>query len=188
MWYWIVSIPDLCGLSYFALASNRYCSTHCDEVVDVLEKKKLNCKNYHFQELYFSKVSQVCSISESFGKLHLSLILTNQCLTIMVRSRTVINIVPLWWHCPYMCGKDYIYSLYIKKHCLFFIHSTVFLFVNCGGIYVPPSNWLHPIWKYFVCYDLKEFAFSHDKATSSLKEYFHALEMNKMHIYVVFTY
>ena len=40
----------------------------------------------------------------------------------------------------------------------------------------------------FVCYDLKEFAFSHDKATSSLKEYFQALEMDKMHIYVVFTY
>ena len=42
--------------------------------------------------------------------------------------------------------------------------------------------------EYFVCYDLKEFAFSHDNATSSLKEYFHALEMDKMHIYVVFTY
>ena len=26
-------------LSYFALASHRYCSTHCVEVVDVLEKK-----------------------------------------------------------------------------------------------------------------------------------------------------
>ena len=94
MWYLIVSIPDLCRLSYFALASHRYCSTHCVEVVDVLEKKKLNCKNHHFQELCFSKVSNVRSISESFGKPHLSLILTNQCLTIMVRSRTVINIVP----------------------------------------------------------------------------------------------
>ena len=41
---------------------------------------------------------------------------------------------------------------------------------------------------YSVCYDLKEFAFSHDKATSSLKEYFQALEMDKMHIYVVITY
>ena len=74
----IVSIPDLCRLSYFALASHRYCSTHCVEVVDVLEKKKLNCKNYHFQELCFSKVSNVRSISESFGKPHLSLILTNK--------------------------------------------------------------------------------------------------------------
>ena len=64
------------------------------------EKKKLNCKNYHFQELCFSKVSNVRSISESFGKPHLSLILTNQGLSIMVRGRTVINIVPLWWHCP----------------------------------------------------------------------------------------
>ena len=38
--------------------------------------------------------------------------------------------------------------------------------------------------------DLKEFAFSHDKATSSLKEYFQALEMDKVHIYmyVVFAY
>ena len=96
----IVSIPDLCRLSYFALASHRYCSTHCAEVVDVLEKKKLNCKNYHFQELCFSKVSNVRSISESFGKPHLSLILTNKCLTIMVRGRTVINIVPLSSHCP----------------------------------------------------------------------------------------
>ena len=87
-------------LSYFALASHWYCSTHCVEGVDVLEKKKLNCKNYHFQELCFSKVSNVHSISESFGKPHLSLILTNQGLTIMVRGWTVINIVPLWWHCP----------------------------------------------------------------------------------------
>ena len=52
----------------------------------------------------------------------------------------------------------------------FFIHSTVFLFVNRDGIYVPPSNWLHTIWTYFVCYDLKEFLFSHDKAASLLKE------------------
>ena len=39
-WYLIVSIPDLCRLSYFALASHRYRSTHCVEVVDVLERKK----------------------------------------------------------------------------------------------------------------------------------------------------
>ena len=39
MWYLIVSIPDLCCLSYFALASDRYCLTHCVEVVDVSEKK-----------------------------------------------------------------------------------------------------------------------------------------------------
>ena len=39
MWYWIVSIPDLCRLSYFALASHRYCSTHYIDVVDVLDKK-----------------------------------------------------------------------------------------------------------------------------------------------------
>ena len=88
----------------------------------------------------------------------------------------------------YISIRDYIYSFYYQKHCLFFIHSTVFLFVNLDGIYVLPSNWLHPIWIYFVCNDLKEFAFSHDKATSSLKEYFQALEMDKMHIYVVFTY
>ena len=64
------------------------------------ERKKLNCKNYHFLELRFSNVSNVRSTSASFGKPYLSLILTNQCLTIMVRSGTVINIVPLWWHCP----------------------------------------------------------------------------------------
>ena len=40
----------------------------------------------------------------------------------------------------------------------------------------------------FVCYDLKEFVFSQDEGTSSLKEYFHALEMDKTHIYVVFIY
>ena len=34
----------------------------------------------------------------------------------------------------------------------------------------------------------KEFAFSHAKVTSSLKEYIQALEMDKMHIYVVFPY
>ena len=71
---------------------------------------------------------------------------------------------------------------------MFFIHSTVFLFSNRDGIYVPPSNWRHTIWIYFVCYDLKEFEFSHDKAASLFKEYFHALEMDKTHINVVFTY
>ena len=93
MWYWIVSIPDLCRLSYFVVASHRYCSTHCVDVVDILREKKLNNRNFHFQELCFSKVSNVRSTSASFGKPHLSLILTNQCLTIVVRSGTVINIV-----------------------------------------------------------------------------------------------
>ena len=91
----LVSIPDLCRLSYFAIASHRYCATHCVEMVDVFEKKKLNLKNYNFQELCFSKVSNVRSTSVSFGKPHLSLILTNQRLAIMVRSGTVNNIVPL---------------------------------------------------------------------------------------------
>ena len=49
MWYLIVSIPDLCRLSYFALACHRYCSTHCVEVVDVLEKKA------ELQELSFPR-------------------------------------------------------------------------------------------------------------------------------------
>ena len=35
-----LSIPDLCRLSYFVLASHLYCSIHCVEVVDILEKKK----------------------------------------------------------------------------------------------------------------------------------------------------
>ena len=39
MWYLIVSIPNLYRLSYFVLASHQYCSTHCVEVVDVLELK-----------------------------------------------------------------------------------------------------------------------------------------------------
>ena len=49
-------------------------------------KKKLNCKNYHFQELCFSKVLNMRSSSKSFREPHLSLILTNQYLTIMVRE------------------------------------------------------------------------------------------------------
>ena len=105
VWYLIVSIPDLCPLSYFALASHLYCSAHCVEVVDVLEKKKLNCENYHFQELCFSKVSNVRSISESFGKPHLSLILTNQCRTIMVRSQPDCDkYCPVMMPLP-MCGS-----------------------------------------------------------------------------------
>ena len=40
VWYLIVSIPDLCRLSYFVLASRRYYSTHCVDVVDIWEKKK----------------------------------------------------------------------------------------------------------------------------------------------------
>ena len=62
-------------------------------MVDVLEK--MDCKNYHHQELYFSKVSNVRNINASFGNPHLTLILTNQCLTIMVGSGTVIYILPL---------------------------------------------------------------------------------------------
>ena len=88
----------------------------------------------------------------------------------------------------YISIGDYIYTVYYQKHCLFFIHPTVFLLVNHDGIYVPPSNWLQPIWIYFVCYDLKEFVFSHGKATSSFKKYFHALEMDKTYIYVVSAY
>ena len=71
---------------------------------------------------------------------------------------------------------------------MFFIHSTVFLFVIRDDIYVPPSNWFQTIWIYFVCYDLKEFVFSQDKAVSLLKDFFHELEMDKTHIYVVFTF
>ena len=61
-------------------------------------RKKLNCKTYHLQELRLSKVSTVRNINSSFGNMHLTLILTNQCLTIMVRSETVINIFTLWRH------------------------------------------------------------------------------------------
>ena len=56
------------------------------------EKKKLNGVTYHLQELRFSKVSNVYIINSSFGNPHLTLILINQCLTIMVGSGTVINI------------------------------------------------------------------------------------------------
>ena len=65
------------------------------KVVDVLEKKKLNCETYHLQELRFSKVSNVYIINSSFGNPHLTLIRTKQCLTIMVGSVTVIKIFPL---------------------------------------------------------------------------------------------
>ena len=70
-------------------------------MVDVLEKKKLNCKNYHFQELCFSKVSNVRSISESFGKPHLSLILTNQGLTIRPKENYVLFPIT----CPKFLGS-----------------------------------------------------------------------------------
>ena len=36
---WFID-PDLCRLSYFVLASHRCCSTHCVDVVDILERKK----------------------------------------------------------------------------------------------------------------------------------------------------
>ena len=53
MWYLIESIPDLCRLSYFALASHRYCSTHCVEVMDVLEKKKAELQELPFLRAVF---------------------------------------------------------------------------------------------------------------------------------------
>ena len=62
---------------------------------DVLREKKLNCETYHLQELRFLKVSNVYIINSSFGNPHLTLILINQCLTIMVGSGIVINIFPL---------------------------------------------------------------------------------------------
>ena len=46
----------------------------------------MNCKNYHFQELCFSKMSNVLNISSSFGNPHLLLILAKQYLAIIVRS------------------------------------------------------------------------------------------------------
>ena len=52
-------------------------------------RKKLNCKNYHFEELCFSKVSNVRNISASFRNPHLLLILIKQYLTFMVRNGTV---------------------------------------------------------------------------------------------------
>ena len=55
-------------------------------------RKKLNCVTYHLQALRFSKVSKVRIINSSFWNPHLALILTNQCLTIMVGSGTVIDV------------------------------------------------------------------------------------------------
>ena len=95
VWYLIVSIPDRCHLSYFVLASHRYCSTHCVNVVDIWEKKKSWIAKTTTSKCCVSRRCQTCAVS--FEKPHLSLILTNQSLAIMV---TVINIVPLWWHCP----------------------------------------------------------------------------------------
>ena len=95
VWYLIVSIPDLCRLSYFVLASHRYCSTHCIDVVDILEKKAELQKLLLPRAVFLEGVKRAQYTSASFGKPHLSLILTNQCQTIMVRSGTVINIVPL---------------------------------------------------------------------------------------------
>ena len=53
MWYLIVSIPDLCRLSYFALASHLYCLTHCVEVVDVLERKKAELQELPLPRVVF---------------------------------------------------------------------------------------------------------------------------------------
>ena len=65
------------------------------KVANVLRKKKLNCKTYHLQEVCFSKVLSVRNINESFPNPHLPLILTNQCLTNMAGSGTVINVFSL---------------------------------------------------------------------------------------------
>ena len=150
VWYLIVSIPDLCRLSYFVLASHRYCSTHCVDVVDIWEKKKLNCKTYHFQGLCFSKVSNVRSTSASFGKPHLSLILTNQCLTIMVRSGTVINIVPLWWHCPCADPEGVRGSghppLENSKYVHGFLKKLAFGPAPLEKVWHPPWKIMDPLW------------------------------------------
>ena len=58
-------------------------------------EKKAELQDLPLPRVVFLEGVNVRSISESFGKPHLSLILTNQSLTIMVRGRAVINIVPL---------------------------------------------------------------------------------------------
>ena len=95
VWYLIVSIPDLCRLSYFVLASHRYCSTHCVDEVDIWEKKKAELQKLPLPKAVFLEGVKRAQYPCIIWKTHLSLILTNQCLTVMVRSGTVINIVPL---------------------------------------------------------------------------------------------
>ena len=53
MWHLIVLIPDLCRLSYFVLASHRYCSTHCDDVVNIWEKKKAELQKLQLPRAVF---------------------------------------------------------------------------------------------------------------------------------------
>ena len=53
VWYLNVSIPDICRLSYFVLASHRYRSTHSVEVVDILEKNKTELQNLPLQIAVF---------------------------------------------------------------------------------------------------------------------------------------
>ena len=83
----------------------------------------------------------------------------------------------------------YLHRLLSKTLCVFSFTPLSFLFVNRDGIFTsyPRTDFTLSEF-FFLCYDLKEFVFSHDKAACSLKEYFHALEMDKTHIYVVFTY
>ena len=59
MWYLIVSIPDICRLSYFVLASHRYCSTHSVEVVDILEKNKAELQKLPLPRAVFHGVKRV---------------------------------------------------------------------------------------------------------------------------------
>ena len=40
----------------------------------------------------------------------------------------------------YISIRDYINIVHYQKHCVFYIHYTVFLFVNRDGIYVPSPN------------------------------------------------
>ena len=94
VWYLIVSIPDLCRLSYFVLASHRYCSTHCVDVVDIWEKKKAELQKIPLPRAVFLEGVKRSQYQCIIWKTLSVIILTNQCLTIMVRSRTVINIVP----------------------------------------------------------------------------------------------
>ena len=78
----------------------------------------------------------------------------------------------------YKHKRLYLVHLFSKTLCFSFT-SLLLFFCKSWWHFCPTLELTRlPIWIYFVCYTLKEFAFSHDKATNSLKECFHALAMD----------
>ena len=80
-------------------------------------------------------------------------------------------------------------GLYLHRSLSWFSFTPLSFYSQIVTAFTPHSRTDFTLSEYILYVTiLKEFVFSHDKAVSLLKEYFHALEMDKTHIRGLFKY